>query len=106
MKKDTLLTKNLHRIFWIIFAAWIALLLTGCAAMKVHNGPVKLTVTMVRFQDGKTEVWARRDYRVYVGRFDTGGPADTLRRGSIIIADPYQANPRKDTCEWVFRRVR
>lgn len=104
-------TKHYHldKYFWLIFVLWLYLLLTGassCASMKAYSGPVKLTVSIVRLHDDKTEVWANRGYMVYFGRFAPGGPADTLKRGSVIIADPYGANPKKDTCQWGFRRIK
>ena len=76
----------------------IALFLFGCSAPVL-----KLTVTHVQDLGRFTAVYANRWYMVYKAEFLKGGAADSLRRGNTITVNPMGG---KDTCPWVFRRIR
>jgi len=78
----------------------LIIFLASCSAPVL-----KLTVTHVEDLGRFKAVYANRGYMVYKAEFAKGGPADTLRRGSVITALPTdKGNP--DSCKWVFRRIR
>lgn len=83
----------------------IAFILSSCAVLKMRDDPIKLTVTHIQKTESGVEVYASRGYMVYFGTFDK--IPDTIKRGTIITANPFNQKPSCDTCcPYVFRRIK